>query len=81
MLGIARRLLLLLELTEVLLPVGEALLATGELRQLALDLLLLREHALLDLHDPAAVLRDLCVDLRAQVDGVLPGADLGLAPE
>ena len=60
---LAGLLLLLLQLTEMRLAVGEALLAPRELRQLAVDFLLFGEHALLDLDDAGAVLHDLLVDL------------------
>src|SRR5207247_2145752 len=65
-LDIARRLLLLLELTEVLLPVGKPLFSACELGELTVDLLLLRKDALLDLDDPPAMLRDLRLGLRPQ---------------
>ena len=74
-------LVLLLELLQVRLPVREALLPPGELRQLPVDLLFLRENALLDLDDPRAVLCDLLVDLGAKLHGFLARGDLRLAPQ
>ena len=74
-------LVLVLELPEMRLAVGEALLAPRDLRQLGVDLLLLGEHTLLDLDDPRAVLCDLTVDLRPELDSFLTRRDLGLAPE
>ena len=76
-----RVLLLLLQLLQVRLAVGEPLLATRQLGQLRVDLLLLGEHALLDLDDARAMLGDLLVDLGAQPDRLLARADLGLAAE
>jgi hypothetical protein len=84
--------LLLLQLLQVSLPVGEPLLATGELGELSVDLLLLHEQAFLDLHDAGSVFGDLVVDLGPELDGLLPcrdlrftaqsvGLALGLAPE
>ena len=74
-------LVLFLELAEMRLPIGEALLAARELGELSVDLLFLREDALLDLDDPAAVLRDFLVDLGAQLHRFLADGDLRLAPE
>jgi len=48
--------------------------------QLLVDLLFLREHALLDLDDPAAVLCNLPVDLSTQLDRFLANGDLRLPP-
>src|SRR4051812_26146273 len=76
---VTRQLLLLLELAQMGLPVGEPLLSSGELGQLSLDLLLLREDAFLDLDDPGPVVGNLLVDLRAEAYRLLAGADLGLA--
>src|SRR5713101_5829987 len=74
-------LVLFLELAEVRLAVGEPLLAPRHLRQFSVDLLFLREHSLLDLDDPAAVLRDFMIDLRPQLDRLFPGGDLRLPPK
>ena len=63
------------------LAVGDPLLASRDLRQLAVDLLFLREHPLLDLDDPGAVLRDLAVDLGAKLDRLLARGDLRLSPQ
>ena len=72
-------LVLLLKLLEMSLAVGQPLLASRHLRQLRVDLLLLGEDTLLDLDDPRAVLRDLLVDVRAELDSLLTGGDLCLA--
>ena len=50
-----------------------------DLRQLLVDVLFLREDALLHLDDPRAMLRDLRVDLGTQSHGFLACADLRLA--
>src|SRR5712691_8377140 len=63
------------------LAIGKPLLAARHLRQLSVDLLFLREHSLLHLDDPAAVLRDFLVDLRAQLDRLFAGGDLRLPPK
>src|SRR5438093_13163101 len=63
------------------LAVGQPLLPSRHLRQLPVDLLLLGEDALLDLDDPRPVLRDLLVDVGAELDGLLARRDLGLAPQ
>ena len=55
-LGVLRLLQLLLQLLRVRLPVGDALLATGQLRKLAVDLVFLCEDPLLDLDDLGAAL-------------------------
>ena len=78
---LARILVLLLELPQVRLTIGEALLAARHLGQLPVDLLFLREHALLDLDDPAAVLCNFPVDLRTQLDRLLANGDLRLPPK
>ena len=75
------RLQLLLELAYVRLAVGEPLLSPLQLAQLAVDLLLLREHALLDLQDLRALLRQLELELAAHLHRLLPRFDLGLAPD
>jgi hypothetical protein len=78
---LAGMLVLLLELFQVGLPVREALLPPNELGQLPVDLLFLREDALLDLDDPRPVICDLLVDLGAQLHGFLARGDLRLAPQ
>ena len=78
---LARILVLLLELPQVRLTIGEPLLAARHLGQLPVDLLFLREHSLLDLDDPAAVLCDFLVDLRTQLDRLLASGDLRLPPK
>src|SRR5439155_26482550 len=70
---------LFLELAQMRLPVGQTLLAPHELCQLLVDLLLLREDTLLDLDNPRAVLCNLVVDLRAELDRLFTRADLGFA--
>ena len=75
---LARILVLLLELPKVRLAIGETLLAARHLGQLPVDLLFLREHALLDLDDPAPVLCNLPVDLGTQLDRFLANGDLRL---
>ena len=74
-------LLLLLQLLEVDLAVNKPLFSPHELGQLPVDLLLLREHALLDLDRPPALLRDLGLDLRPESHGLLARADLRLPAE
>src|SRR6185503_4428292 len=71
---------LVLELADVLFPVGEPLIAPRQLLELLLDLELLREDALLDLQHLRTPVGELGVDLAAQADGLLAGLDLGLAP-
>ena len=75
-----RLLHLLLELAQVRLAVGEPLVLAAELEQLPLDLLLLREHALLDLQDRLAPVGELLVDLGPERHGLLARLDLRLAP-
>src|SRR5439155_4171313 len=75
----SRLLVLFLELAQMRLSVGQTLLAPHELCQLLVDLLLLREDTLLDLDNPRAVLCNLVVDLRAELDRLFTRADLGLA--
>jgi len=70
----------LLQLAEVNLAVGDALLAPNELRELAVDVVLLRDHALLDLHDLVAALAELRFELGAKLDRLLARLDAGLAP-
>src|SRR5205814_8280642 len=76
-----RLLELVLELAEMRLPVGEPLILALEVDELSLDLLLLREHPLFDLHDGAAPVGELAVDLGPQLDGLLARLDLCLTPE
>ena len=64
-LRVARLFELLLQLLRVHLTVGDALLAAGELGQLLVDVLFLRQHALLDLQELGASLGDLLLDLGA----------------
>src|SRR5207248_8928861 len=65
----------------VRLAVGETLVLACELDELALDLLFLREHALLDLQHLLPALGDLGVDVRAELDRLLTRLDLGLAAQ
>ena len=67
-----------LELLGVHLAVEDALLAPGELGQLLVDVLLLRQHALLDLEDLRAALGDLLLDLGPQPNRGLARFDLAL---
>ena len=79
-LGVLRVLELVLELADVLFPVGETLIATSELLELPFDLDLLRQDALFDLQHLRAPVGELRVDLAAQTDRLLAGLDLRLAP-
>jgi hypothetical protein len=72
---------LLLHRLEVRFPVGEALLAALELRQLAVDLLFPGEHALLDLDDLAPLLPQLVLDFGAELERLLARFHLGLAAD
>src|SRR5439155_20975252 len=63
----------------VRLSVGKPLVLARELHELPLDLLFLREHTLLDLQHRLAPVCELGVDLRSELDGLLPRLDLGLA--
>src|SRR5205823_12916894 len=78
-LAVLRLLPLLLELLRMDFPVGDALLAPGQLGQLPVDLLLLREDALLDLEGLGPPLRDFLLDVGAQLHGLLADLDLRLA--
>ena len=75
------RLRLLLELLEMALAVEEALLAPLELGQLAVDLLFLRDHPLLDLGDLGALVLELLLDVGAELERLLARLDLRLAPD
>ena len=72
---------LLLQRAQVRLAVGHALFAARQLRQLALDLLLRREDALLDLRHPGSPFRKLSLDLGPEPDRLLAGLDLRLAAD
>src|SRR5579859_902664 len=74
-----RLLQLFLELLQVDLAVGEPLVLAREVLELALDLLLLGDEALLDLEDLVAPLAELGVDLGAQLDCLLARLHLRLA--
>jgi hypothetical protein len=63
------------------LAIEETLLAALQLGQLRVDLLFLREDALLDLDDPRPVFGDLPIDLGAEPDRLLASADLALAAQ
>ncbi len=63
------------------LAVGEALVAARELDELLLDLLLLREHPLLDLEHLLAAVGELGVDLRPELHRLLARLDLRLAAD
>ncbi len=73
------RLQLVLQLLQVLLAVGDPLVTARQLGQLARDVVLLGEHALLDLDDGVAPLPQLRLELRTQLDRLLPRLDVGLA--
>jgi hypothetical protein len=62
---------LFLQRLDVHLPVAEALLTANELGELLVDLLLLLENTLLDLHDLDAPILDLSLDLGAELDDLL----------
>src|SRR5579885_2016210 len=70
----------LLQLLEVDLPVGDPLLAPRQLLQPPVDLLLLREHALLDLDGRVPLRTQLLLQLGAQLHRPLARLDLRLAP-
>ena len=70
---------LLLELADVFFAVGESLVAARELLELALDLELLRQNALLDLQHLRTPVRELRVDLAPQPHRLLASLDLRLA--
>ena len=72
---------LVLELAQMRLAVGEALVAARELDELLLDLLLLREHPLLDLQHLLAAVGELGVDLRPELHRLLARLDLGFATD
>jgi hypothetical protein len=72
---------LLLQLPEVRLAVGEALILAGEVDELPLDLLLLGEDALLDLQHRLAPVGELRIDLGPELDGLLARLDLRLPPQ
>ena len=69
---------LLLQLPQVNLAVGDALLAAGQLGQLPVDVVLLREDALLDLHHRVAPLTELLLEVGAQLDRLLARLDRSL---
>jgi hypothetical protein len=71
---------LLLQLLRVRLAVEDPLLAARQLGQLAADLLLLREDALLDLERLGSPHCDLLLDLGSHANGFLPRLDLRLPP-
>ncbi len=79
-LAVLQELHVLLELLQVLLAVGDALFAARQLGHLARDVLLLRDHALLDLDHRVAPLPQLRLELGAHLDGLLPRLDPRLAP-
>src|SRR5215212_10562684 len=79
-LGVLRPFQLLLQLLRMRLAIGDALLTPSELRELAVDLVLLGQHPLLDLDDLGSALRDLLLDVRPELHGLLAGFDLSLAP-
>ena len=80
-LRVARLLEVFLELLGVHLAVEHALLPARELGQLLVDVLFLRQHALLDLEDLRAPLGDLLLDLGAQPHRGLTRLDLPFAAQ
>jgi hypothetical protein len=80
-LRVARFLELLLELLRVHLAVGDALLTARELRELAVDVLLLADDTLLELQHLGAPVGHLLLDLRPEADRLLARLDLGLPPQ
>jgi hypothetical protein len=80
-LRVARLLEVFLELLGVHLAVEDALLAPSELGQLLVDVLLLRQNALLDLENLRAPLGDLVLDLGPQPDRGLTRLDLPFAAQ
>ena len=79
-LTVVRVLQRLLELLEVDLPVGDALLAPGELDQAAIGVVLLLQHPLLDLDDLVAPLAQLGLELGPHLDRLLACLDLSFPP-
>ena len=61
------------------LAVEDPLLAALDLRELAVDLLLLRDDPLLDLGDFGALVPELVLDFGAELDRLLARLDLSLA--
>ena len=78
---LSRGLGLILHRLQVRLPVGEPLLAALELRQLAVDLHFLCEHALLDLDDLGPLFPQLVLDLRTELERLLARFHLRLAAD
>src|SRR5262249_25883523 len=68
------------ELLEVFPAARAPLLAPLELRQLARDVVLLRDHALLDLDDCVPPLPQLGLQVGTQLDRILPRLDPSLPP-
>ena len=71
---------LLLQLPQVDLAVGDSLLAPRQLGQLPVDVVLLRDDALLDLQHRVAALAQLRLELGPQLDRLLADLDRRLAP-
>jgi hypothetical protein len=71
----------LLELAEVRLTIGDALVSARELCELVLNLGFLCEDALLDLHDLRPALGDFGLDLGPDFHGLLARLDLRFSPE
>ena len=70
---------ILLKLPQVNLAIRDSLLAARELGQLPVDVVLLGEHALLDLQHLVAALAQLGLELGAELDRLLARLDRGLA--
>src|SRR5579862_36252 len=81
LLRVLQLLQLVLERAEVRLAVGDALIAARELDELALDLLLLRNEPLLDLHHRLPAVAEVGVDLGSQLHRLLACFDLRLAAD
>src|SRR5206468_2468963 len=72
---------LVLELLDVHLAVGEALIAALELLLPALGLVFAGQETFLDLRHPCALFSDLALDLGSETDGLPRRLDLGPAAE
>jgi len=79
-LAVVRVLEVFLQLLEVDLPIGDTLLSPREVEQPPVRLLLLLDHALLDLHGLVAPPPQLGLELRSYLHRLLSRLDLGLAP-
>ena len=71
---------LILQLAKVHFAVGKSLFAPRDLGELAVDVVLLGDHALLDLEDRVAPLAQLRLDVGAQLHGLLARLDRRFTP-